>query len=162
MPGTRPFGRIALGVGVMIDKGGYRLGLALAAVFALLATLHVYWAFGGRWGSGVAVPTIGGTRQIDPGPLATLLVAIALLAGMFTILGQTGLLGKAIPNWFFYWGTLGISLVFLIRSVGDFRLVGFFKQIQGTAFARWDTWLYSPLCLLISITAFLVARGNRG
>ncbi|MGH9765574.1 MAG: DUF3995 domain-containing protein [Blastocatellia bacterium] len=138
------------------------MGIALAAVFAMLAALHVYWALGGRWGSGFAVPTIGGTRQIDPGPLATLLVAIALLAAMLTILGQTGLLGEAIPNWIFYWGTLGISVVFLLRSVGDFKLFGFFKQIQGTAFARWDTWLYSPLCLLISITAFLVARRSRG
>jgi len=140
----------------------YRLGIVLAGLLALLAAIHVYWALGGGWGSAVAVPTIGGKHQIDPGPVATVLVAIALLIAMLIILGQTGVLGRALPNWIFYWGALGISLVFLLRTVGDFRLFGFFKQIQGTAFALWDTWLYSPLCLLISIAAFLVARRGRG
>jgi hypothetical protein len=26
-----------------------------------------------------------------------------------------------------------------------------FKNITGTPFARWDTWLYWPLCLLIAL-----------
>jgi hypothetical protein len=35
--------------------------------------------------------------------------------------------------------------------------MGFFKQIHDTGFAYWDTRLFSPLCLLISVLAFLVA-----
>jgi hypothetical protein len=48
-------------------------------------------------------------------------------------------------------------MAFLLRAVGEFRLVGLFKRIRGTAFARWDTWLFSPLCLLIALAFFFVA-----
>jgi hypothetical protein len=40
----------------------------------------------------------------------------------------------------------------------EFRLVGFFKRVRGTAFARWDTAFFSPLCLALSLGCVLVAR----
>ena len=52
-----------------------------------------------------------------------------------------------------------MALVFLARAVGDFPLVGFFKPDNGTAFATWDTWLYSPLCVVLgSATVFVAWR----
>ncbi len=102
----------------------------------------------------VTVPIVGGERAFNPSPLGTILVATALLLAMFTILGQLGLLGEAIPKWIFRWGTWGIALIFFLRAVGDFKLFGFFKQASDTPFAHWDTWLFSPLCLVIAVTAF--------
>ena len=134
-----------------------KLGMLLAGIFAVLSALHIYWALGGRWGSNVTVPTVGGQRAFNPGPLATVLVAAALLIAMLTILGQLGIWKVVVPRWIFFWGTCGISLVFFLRAVGDFRSVGFFKQASGSGFAYWDTWLYSPLCLLISLLAIAVA-----
>jgi hypothetical protein len=109
---------------------------------------------GGRFGSGATVPTVGETRAFNPSPLGTVLVATALLLAMLIILGQLGLLGEAIPKWMFRWGTCGIALVFLLRAVGEFRLIGFFKRASDTPFAYWDTWLFSPLCLVIAVIAF--------
>jgi hypothetical protein len=43
-------------------------------------------------------------------------------------------------------GVWGLALVFMLRAVGNLRTFGFFKTVTGTPFARWDTWLYSPLC----------------
>lgn len=52
--------------------------------------------------------------------------------------------------------TRGLAVVLFLRAIGDFRLVGFFKQIRDTRFARLDTILYSPLCLVMAIgTAIL-------
>ena len=51
------------------------------------------------------------------------------------------------------YGNLAIGIIMLIRAVGDFKYVGFFKKIKGTIFAQNDTHFYSPLCLLISINA---------
>jgi catechol 2,3-dioxygenase-like lactoylglutathione lyase family enzyme len=48
--------------------------------------------------------------------------------------------------------------VFLLRAVGDFRLVGFFKRVRGTPFARWDTRLFSPLCVALGLASLWVAR----
>jgi hypothetical protein len=133
------------------------LGLLLAAIFAVLGLLHVYWAIGGKSGGGAAVPTVNDVAAFSPSPQATLMVAAALFAAMLVILGCLGWFGETIPNRLFRVMTLVISLAFLLRAVGDFRLVGFFKPATESAFAYWDTWLYSPLCLFISVAAFFVA-----
>ncbi|HEY6186207.1 MAG TPA: DUF3995 domain-containing protein [Pyrinomonadaceae bacterium] len=130
------------------------LGLLLAAVFAVLSLFHIYWALGGRVGSGATVPVVGGKQTFNPSPAGTLLVAAALLLAMFTVLGQAELLTAAIPKWIFRWGTCVLALLFFLRAVGEFKLVGFFKRASATRFAYWDTWLFSPLCLLIAVMAF--------
>jgi quinol-cytochrome oxidoreductase complex cytochrome b subunit len=130
------------------------LGVLLAAVFAVLSLFHIYWALGGRVGSGATVPVVGGKQTFNPSPTGTLLVAAALLLATFTVLGQAGLLTEAIPKWIFRWGTCVFALVFFLRAVGEFKLVGFFKRASETRFAYWDTWLFSPLCLLIAVMAF--------
>jgi len=138
------------------------LGVLLAAVFAVLSLFHIYWALGGRVGSEATVPVVGGKQTFHPSPAATVLVATALLVAMFTVLGQAGLLGEAIPKWIFRWGTCGLALIFFLRAVGEFKLVGFFKRASDTRFAYWDTWLFSPLCLAIAVMAFaLVYIGTR-
>lgn len=134
------------------------LGIVLALIFALLSFLHLYWAAGGRFGSGAAIPTVGvgGGRLLHPSPLGTSLVAAALFAAVLVVLGRLKFLGAVVPGWIFYSGTWVIALLFLLRSIGDFRYVGFFKSVSGTDFARWDTILFSPLCLFIAVAAFLI------
>ena len=133
------------------------LGILLAAIFAALGLLHIHWAIGGRFGTDVGVPTVGNKRLINPSAPGAFLVAIALFIAMLTILGNIDLLGDALPRWIFRWGTMGISLIFFLRAMGEFRVVGFFRKIRDTRFAQWDTWLFSPLCLAISIIAFTLA-----
>jgi hypothetical protein len=53
------------------------------------------------------------------------------------------------PEWLFASGGWILSAAFIIRTVGDFRWVGYFKRQKGTVFAKWDTVLYNPLCLFI-------------
>jgi Protein of unknown function (DUF3995) len=133
------------------------LGILLATIFAILSLLHFYWAFGGRFGMNAAIPQIEGKPIFTPSPLSTIFVAVALLIAMFTILGQSGFIGERIPSWIFRWATLGLAVLFLLRSIGEFKLVGFFKQTSDSAFAMWDTFLFSPLCLFIAIAAFTIS-----
>jgi hypothetical protein len=58
-----------------------------------------------------------------------------------------------LPRGLFRLGMRSISLMFLLRAIGDFRTVGFWKSITDTPFAHWDTRLYSPLCLGIAALA---------
>jgi len=132
------------------------LGILLVAIFAILSLLHIYWAAGGRGGSVSAIPAVDGKPIFRPSVFATLLVAAALFAAMLTILGNLGLFGEAIPRWIFRSTTFVIALLFLLRAIGDFKLLGFFKQINDTNFAYWDTAVFSPLCLFITIAAFLI------
>ncbi len=54
----------------------------------------------------------------------------------------------------------GLSATFIARAVGDFRLVGFFKRVRGTDFARLDTAIFAPLCLLLGLAVLFVAYND--
>lgn len=134
----------------------------MAVIFAVISLFHFYWAAGGTFGSGVAVPTVavpsrGNVRVFKPSAGGTILVAVAFLIAIAVVLGRLRLLGEAVPHRVFRWGTWAIALVFFLRAVGEFRLVGFFKSVSDTPFAHWDTWLFSPLCLVIAAAAFMLA-----
>jgi hypothetical protein len=136
------------------------LGILLAIIFATISLFHFYWAAGGTSGISVAVPTVPGRsnmRAFKPSAGGTILVAFAFLLAIAVILGQLRFLGEIVPKWIFRWGTWAIALIFFLRAIGEFRLVGFFKQVRDTTFAHWDTWLFSPLCLIIAIIAFILA-----
>ena len=136
------------------------LGILLAVIFAILSFFHLYWAAGGRFGGGSIIPTGGGggERLFNPSPFGTIIIAAALFAAMLVVLGRLKIWGVFVPGWIFYSGTWVIALLFLLRAIGDFRYVGFFKSVTDTNFAHWDTILFSPLCLLFAVIAFLISR----
>ncbi len=72
-------------------------------------------------------------------------------------LHKIGWLPVLLPNWVDQYGLLLVGGIFFLRVIGDFRYVGYFKRITDTAFAKMDTALYIPLCLVISIGAFWTA-----
>ena len=137
-------------------------GILLAVIFAVISLFHLYWAAGGKFGTSVAVPTVaassrGKMRAFEPSAFGTVLVAFAFLLAIAVILGQLRFLGDILPHRIFRWGTWAIALVFFLRAIGEFRLVGFFKRVSDTPFAHWDTWLFSPLCLFIAVVALILA-----
>lgn len=126
------------------------LGITVSCLFLILGLLHAYWASGGRWGVSAVVPEVDGTRLFTPTPGPTLAVAGAFFVAALVVLGRSGIWGGFVPAWVFYLGIWAMAGIFLLRAVGDFRLAGFFKTIRNTRFARWNSLLYSPLCLSIS------------
>jgi hypothetical protein len=76
---------------------------------------------------------------------------------MLVVLGLFGAWREGVPIQLYAWGTWTLAALFLLRGIGDFRLVGFFKRVRGTRFARRDTRLYSPLCLALALA--VVAAG---
>jgi hypothetical protein len=133
------------------------VGILAAAVLLALGALHVYWACRGRWGSDITVPSQHGRPSFNPGIASTLTVAALLWGAALVLLGRIGLWGDWLPRWPFAAGTWMLVLVFGGRVVGDFRWFGLFKRTTGTRFAWWDSWLYVPLCALLSMAALFVA-----
>ena len=129
--------------------------------FALFGIVHVYWAFGGRFGKAAAVPTREGRPAFSPSPALTLAVAIALVGCAAVVALASGLVAlppelaglRAIAVWLAY----GLALVLLLRAIGDFRLFGFFKRVRGTGFARIDSLAYSPIALALAVAVFATA-----
>ncbi len=129
-------------------------GVAIA-IALLAAMLHGYWAAGGRWGAAAAIPErADGTPLFLPGPVACLAVVGALLV-------FAGLLGWSLLGTLAWWArtaTIVAAVVLAVRAIGDGRQVGFSKQERGSAFARLDDRLYTPLmvALLFGTLAALV------
>ena len=133
------------------------LATLLIAVFVFLATVHVYWAFGGRFARVSAIPELRGAPSFVPGRLATLLVACALFACAGLVGVASGFIDAPVPAVAIQWSCFGLALLLLLRAIGDFRLVGFFKTVRGSRFAWLDSALYSPLCLALALGVLLVS-----
>ncbi|MCY9514339.1 DUF3995 domain-containing protein [Paenibacillus apiarius] len=125
-------------------------------IFTGLSILHLYWMFGGKWGKAAAIPCNGSRPLFTPSTFSTFIVALLLAAAAVIAFGLSGGMNVILPAWMYRWGGWSIGIVFLLRSIGEFRWVGFFKKKKGTAFARWDSMLFSPLCLLLAISVITV------
>ena len=132
----------------------------LTTTLLFLAGLHLYWAAGGSWGKRFAIPEINGHPAFTPSPFITVAVALALLSAACVAILRGYFLFSSFPGSPAHWAAIAIGFIFFLRAIGDFRLAGFFKRVQGTPFATWDTRLFSPLCLLIAF-AFFSSRPRR-
>ena len=130
--------------------------LCLAGTFFLLAALHVAWIFRRAPLGSAVIPSVDGKPLFRPGPVSTLVVALALAAAGIVCLWRIGMVDWGHPR-IPQVGIWVIAVLFLARAVGDFRHVGFFKRPTDSAFARLDTRLYSPLCVLVSVAAVVLA-----
>ncbi len=131
--------------------------LLLGLTFLFLSGIHLYWLSGGTWGIDRVIPTKTQVNKPSsyPPPFATLIVAIGLASFGLAYLLKLPFLDWSLPTslQFVYWF---IPTIFLIRAIGEFNYVGFFKRIKDTAFAKADTRVFSPLCLGIAILGGLV------
>jgi hypothetical protein len=130
--------------------------LILCFIFLTLAGLHFYWAIGGTSGFENTLPTEEtGERVLHPKKFDSLAVALGLTAfGAFYML-RSGFINYQMPQWVATYAGWGIPIIFIIRSIGDFKYIGLFKRVKTTPFAKLDTKYYTILCLLISILGII-------
>ena len=98
----------------------------LSFIFGLLSAIHCYWVFGGRWGLDGVVPIVDGSPAFSPCLIATILVACAFLAAGAICLWRAEVLVLPFPTWLPLVGVWILAVLFLVRAIGDRRLVGFF------------------------------------
>lgn len=130
-------------------------GISIFLLFCI-GGLHVFWAFGGQWGSKVAIPSTSRSREqtFTPGSIATLIVAILLFSGALLLAIQGHLLPALPSSPWVQWGCWVCVFVFGLRAIGDFKYVGLFKRVKQTRFAAYDTFLFTPLCLWLCFTFY--------
>jgi len=126
----------------------------------IMGVFHFYWSLGGLVGLDKALPTKNGKLLLNPSKPLTFFVGIILLIFAyiayalqfydFSIVGGSDL---------YRFSGLFLSTIFILRAVGEFSLVGFFKKVKNTEFAIYDTKYFSPLCLVLGIVfAILVYK----
>lgn len=128
-----------------------------AIILSSLSLIHFYWALGGQWGFAAALPANEqGKRILNPKKIDSTIVATGLLAFTIYILIYRGFIEFHLLAWVHNYGIWLVSTIFLLRAIGDFKYVGFFKKIKNTDFAGRDTKFYSPLCLWLSTSSIFM------
>ena len=137
----------------------------IVGIFTFISMVHLYWAAGGKLGFQAAIPQLPGEFARGPKPafkpsaLATFLVAMGLVGIALMVCLRAGLYFSAVSHGALQWGISAIAVVMFARAIGDSELMGFFKKVGGSRFARWDTYFYSPLCLVWGVGLLVVAWG---
>lgn len=133
------------------------LSILLGIILIGLGLIHFNWVIGGKFGFSESLPTKeSGERVLNPKKIDSAIVGIGLtIFGIFYIL-KSGLMEYNIPAWIMKYGSWIIPIIFLLRAIGEFRYVGFFKSIKKTEFGKLDTKLFSPLCLAIGILGLII------
>ena len=122
----------------------------LFLIFLFLAVIHIYWGFGGKSGAAASIPTKENNKPvIKPSAIDCFVVAIALLCFGVFVLVKADIIVFGLPTWLLNYGLWVVAAIFLLRAMGEFKYVGFFKKIKTTQFGQLDTKYYSPLCLVI-------------
>jgi len=120
--------------------------MILTIILMLLALIHLYWLFG-EIGLEQALPADAeGKRLLNPSKIMTIAVAFVL----FGFAWISYMLDTPHKAWIDIAGWV-LAILFFLRVIGDFKIVGLFKKIKSTEFAKYDTWLYIPLCFMISL-----------
>jgi len=131
-----------------------------ATIFLGLAGLHAYWALGGFWpgtdADSLNRTVVGGRSGMrGPGPIATWLVTAILLGAAVTVLGGSGVLTLPMPRaWLRLAAQVGAALLGL-RGLEGFIDSRLRPETVGSPFARLNTRIYSPLCLVLAICTTL-------
>ncbi|WP_136467386.1 DUF3995 domain-containing protein [Flagellimonas onchidii] len=130
------------------------LAILLSIVLITLAILHFFWAIFGIKEPEAVLPTpVGSNKVKTPGKIVAILVGIILLGFAFVFIN------KVVHYVEFPWlryVSIGIGVVFIVRALGDFKYVGFFKTAKNSKFSALDTRYYSPLCLLMGILILIL------
>ena len=90
--------------------------------------------------------------------MSTLAVAGLLAFAAVLVLARDGHgPGTILPGWMVALGAPVVAVVLLVRAIGDFRYIGFFKRVRGTRFARLDTRYFSPVALMLGAATAAIA-----
>jgi glucan phosphoethanolaminetransferase (alkaline phosphatase superfamily) len=132
------------------------LSIILVIVYAVIALIHFYWLFGEKW-LDKALPTDeNGKRVLNPRKFETIIVTLGLLLFAFYYLLKIELFEVEVPKLITKYSGWIISTIFIIRAIGDFKYVGFFKKIKNTKFAEFDTKYFTFISLIIGLIGIII------
>jgi flagellar biosynthesis protein FliQ len=127
------------------------LAMAISIAFIVIALWHFYMAFFPPRGDNAAVPSVNGKPLFVPSLVATLGVGAVVTAFAALTAATADLLPMSLPKAMLVWLSYGLAVGLFLRAIGEFKYVGFFKRVRSSRFAKFDTFIYSPLCLLLAM-----------
>jgi len=133
------------------------LSILLSLILIGLGIIHFNWVIGGKYGFSESLPTKeSGERVLNPKKIDSAIVGIGLTAFGIFYLFKSGLIEYNLPESIMKYGTWIVPIIFLLRAIGEFKYIGFFKSVKNTNFGKLDSKFFSPLCLVIGIFGILI------
>ncbi|HEY5722705.1 MAG TPA: DUF3995 domain-containing protein [Allosphingosinicella sp.] len=139
--------------------------IAALAIIAFAAGFHLHWALGGRVGYSVSLP-----QRPDGVPVMVHRIrwwrwaAGGVALGLVLLGALAATVSGHLPSPFPPKVAQGASMLtggaFILRAIVPTPWTGFFKRIRSTRWARYDSWLYSPLFLLLGTALIAIALGR--
>ena len=137
------------------------LSLVQSIIFFVLSLIHFSWVLGSKWGFEKALPTnLEGIKVLNPSKFDSAMVAVGLLLFAIFYLLKGDFISLSVPSYILRYAGWTISAIFILRAIGDFKYIGFFKSVTGTEFASLDTMIYSSLCLGLGIIGVVLEVYN--
>jgi hypothetical protein len=133
------------------------LAIVVSGTFGGLGVWHCAMALAPFPRESVAVPYLNGRPLFVPPAAATAGVGVGLFLCALLVVSTAGIVAIGLSARVLSALCAGLALGLLLRAVGDFRYVGFFKSVRDSRFATMDTWCYSPVCLALSIVVAYIA-----
>ena len=90
-------------------------------------------------------------------PIAAHFVGIVLCGVILFVVAYVGLLSLPVPAPILRLATFMLAVIFTMRGLSWHKYFGLFKAVRHTRFAKYDTMLYSPLCLFVGLALSYVA-----
>jgi Protein of unknown function (DUF3995) len=131
--------------------------VVVCAAFVVIGIWHFKMAFADKSGESAGVPSVDGKPLFVPSTGATIAVGVVLILFALLVAATGGFVSLGLPTRWLEWMSYALALGLLARAIGEFKYVGFFKKVRGSRFARMDTFIFSPLCLLLAIGVAVVA-----
>lgn len=136
------------------------LALPVCLAFVALAAWHFWMASRPSAARTHAVPSVAGKPLFTPSVGATVAVGVGLLFCAALVAATGRVIDVAFPSRWLAGLSILLSLGLLARAIGDFRYLGFFKRVRDSRFARLDTRVYSPACLVLAAGVAYTAIGS--
>lgn len=133
------------------------LSVLISVILIGLGIIHFNWVLGGTFGFNASLPTKeNGERVLNPKKLDSTIVGIGLTAfGLFYLLKSELISYHLFDPMTTYIGWI-IPGIFILRAIGEFKYVGFFKRVKTTPFGKRDTTFFSPMCLAIGSIGVII------
>ena len=134
------------------------LKYCLITTFLALSIIHFYWSAGGSIGYSSSLPADeNGNILLAPTTVDCILVGVFLLLFAIVYTQNPSNSNSKILKYFIKFGQWIIPIIFLIRAIGEFKYVGFFKEVTTTEFAQMNPLRFSLLCLTIGCVGIFIA-----
>ncbi|WP_337098631.1 DUF3995 domain-containing protein [Paenibacillus sp. YIM B09110] len=129
------------------------LASIVSVLLFAIGAVHLYWMLGGRKGMAIALPSRGdgsGQPLFKPGRFEIGAVIVLFWAAVMLILMYADLIPVIGPQQLPRLAAWTLAIVFAIRAIGEFHYLGLFKKHRNSPFGRLDTYVYSPLYLVMA------------